>query len=95
MYTSICATTHTKVIETVLCSAQFTCEKNIFLWSVVVGRIVVGTRPPLRDGRRTTWYSNAKGGKGTVAYDHTTLKAPVLVRSPQLSSVGPAQYLDG
>ena len=28
-------------------------------------------------------------------YDHTTLKAPVLVRSPKLSSVGPAQYLDG
>ena len=31
----------------------------------------------------------------SFAYDHTTLKAPVLVRSPKLSSVGPAQYLDG
>ena len=29
------------------------------------------------------------------AYGHTTLNAPVLVRSPKLSSVGPAQYLDG
>ena len=70
-------------------------RKKFFWWSVVVGRIVVGTRPPLRDGRRTTGNSIAKFGKGTVAYDHTTLKAPVLVRSPQLSSVGPAQYLDG
>ena len=31
----------------------------------------------------------------TSAYGHTTLNAPVLVRSPKLSSVGPAQYLDG
>ena len=31
----------------------------------------------------------------TRAYGHTTLNAPVLVRSPKLSSVGPAQYLDG
>ena len=31
----------------------------------------------------------------SVAYDHTTLNTPVLVRSPKLSSVGPAQYLDG
>ena len=30
-----------------------------------------------------------------VAYDHTTLNTPVLVRSLKLSSVGPAQYLDG
>ena len=30
------------------------------------------------------------------AYDHTTLNAPVPVRSPKLlSSVGPDQYLDG
>ena len=29
------------------------------------------------------------------AYDHTTLNTPVLVRSLKLSSVGPAQYLDG
>eukprot|EP00731_Ephydatia_muelleri_P017379 Em0010g477a len=29
------------------------------------------------------------------AYDHTTLNAPVPVRSPMLSSVGPDQYLDG
>ena len=29
------------------------------------------------------------------AYDHTTLNAPVPVRSPTLSSVGPDQYLDG
>ena len=28
-------------------------------------------------------------------YGHTTEKAPVLVRSPKLTSVGPAQYLDG
>ena len=30
-------------------------------------------------------------------YDHTTLNAPVPVRSPKLSSVGPDQYqyLDG
>ena len=25
-------------------------------------------------------------------YDHTTLKAPDLVRSPQLSRVGPGEY---
>ena len=31
----------------------------------------------------------------TVVNGHTTLKTPVLVRSPQLSSVGPCQYLDG
>ena len=29
------------------------------------------------------------------AYDHTTMNAPVPVRSPKLSSVGPDQYLDG
>ena len=29
------------------------------------------------------------------ANDHTTLNAPVPVRSPKLSSVGPDQYLDG
>ena len=29
------------------------------------------------------------------AYDHTTLNAPVPVRSPKLSSVGPDQYLNG
>ena len=29
------------------------------------------------------------------AYDHTTLNAPVPVRLPKLSSVGPDQYLDG
>ena len=29
------------------------------------------------------------------AYDHTTLNAPVPVRSPKLSSVGPDEYLDG
>ena len=34
-------------------------------------------------------------GASTDAYGHTTLSAPVLVRSPKLSSVGPAQYLDG
>ena len=28
------------------------------------------------------------------AYDHTTLNAPVPVRSPKLSSIGPDQYLD-
>ena len=28
-------------------------------------------------------------------YGHTTLKAPVLVRSLKLSNVGPGQYLDG
>ena len=31
----------------------------------------------------------------TYVYGHTTLKAPVLVRSPKLSNVGPGQYLDG
>ena len=29
------------------------------------------------------------------AYGHTTLNAPVLGRSPTVSRVGPAQYLDG
>ena len=29
---------------------------------------------------------------GTVVYDHTTLKAPELVRSPKLSNVGPGEY---
>ncbi len=33
--------------------------------------------------------------RASDAYDHTTLNAPVLVWSPKLSSVGPAQYLDG
>ena len=32
---------------------------------------------------------------GFGAYDHTTLNTPVLVWSPKVSSVGPAQYLDG
>ena len=31
----------------------------------------------------------------SVAYDHITLKTPVLVRSPKLSNVEPGQYLDG
>ena len=30
-----------------------------------------------------------------VAYGHTTMNTPVLVRSPKLSMVGPGQYLDG
>ena len=30
-----------------------------------------------------------------LIYDHTTLKAPVIIRSLKLSCVGPAQYLDG
>ena len=32
---------------------------------------------------------------GTVAYGHTTLNTPDLVRSRKLSRVGPGQYLDG
>ena len=31
----------------------------------------------------------------TNANGHTTLKAPLLVRSAKLSSVGSGQYLDG
>ena len=31
----------------------------------------------------------------SYVYGHTTLKTPVLVRSPKLSNVGPGQYLDG
>ena len=33
--------------------------------------------------------------KAATAYDHTTLSTPVLVWSLKLSSVEPAQYLDG
>ena len=43
------------------------------------------------------FYMDYKGASLVTlgAYGHTTLNAPVLVRSPKLSSVGPAQYLDG
>ena len=40
------------------------------------------------------WNKNLTGAYFD-AYDHTTLNAPVPVRSPKLSSVGPDQYLDG
>ena len=45
----------------------------------------------------TYWYVHYIGLSNVTssAYGHTTLNAPVLVRSPKLSSVGPAQYLDG
>ena len=33
--------------------------------------------------------------KNTFVYDHTTLKAPELVRSPKLSNIGPGQYQGG
>ena len=44
-----------------------------------------------------TFYMHCKGVSvvTTDAYGLTTLNAPVLVQSPKLSSVGPAQYLDG
>ena len=41
------------------------------------------------------WNGNLIIGAYFDAYDHTTLNAPVPVRSPKLSSVGPDQYLDG
>ena len=36
----------------------------------------------------TSWFTEI------IAYDHTTLNIPVLVRPPKSSSVGPGQYLD-
>lgn len=36
-----------------------------------------------------------RGKKGVVANAHTAAKAPVLVRSPQLSAAGPRQYRVG
>ena len=40
-------------------------------------------------------HTKAHCGKAATAYDHATLSTPVLVWSLKLSSVGPAQYLDG
>ena len=34
-------------------------------------------------------------GRASDIYGHITLKAPVLVRSPKLSSIEPRRYLDG
>ena len=38
------------------------------------------------------WLVGARQNFVTLAYDHTTLKAPELVRSPKLSNVGPGEY---
>ena len=40
-------------------------------------------------------HTKAHCGKAATAYDHTTLSTPLLIWSLKLSSVGPAQYLDG
>ena len=61
-------------------------------WVRLGGAVALASRKvnaSQREGKKA--HVKREASRCAVVYDHTTLKTPVLVRSPKLSNVGPAQ----
>ena len=71
-------------------------RQHCLQWVRLGGAVALASRKvkaSQREGKKA--HVKRVASRCAFVYDHTTLKTPVLVRSPMLSNVGPAQYLDG
>ena len=63
-------------------------------WSLMYGG-PSGVSQPIRNSLNTWWGMSMDTSHSSTSYAHTMVKPPDPIRTPKLSTIGPAQYCGG
>ena len=63
-------------------------------WSLMYGG-PSGVSQPIRNSLNTWWGMSMDTSHSSASYAHTMVKPPDPIRTPKLSTIGPAQYCGG